>query len=139
LFGAGWNDGGDFLGHSDFAGNDRFNWNSEDNSWWSSPMNPFSTWRHFRNLSDVLPELEVAIESCNEGKFERLMHQAQDFYSHYRAGYREYGTGKHPATGHLLHGNRPDKNLEAWIDANHFTKKMLKKWDAKCSCKGGSW
>ncbi|MBI5604530.1 MAG: hypothetical protein HY879_14380 [Deltaproteobacteria bacterium] len=135
LFGAGLNAGEKFLGHSDFVGNDRFDWNKEDYDWMTSPFNPFSTWRHFRDLYHVLPEIESAVISCDKNKFERLMHQAQDYYSHFRAGYRAHGTKNHPLVGHILDGTRPDKNAIAWEDANNFTINMIKKWDNNCKCK----
>lgn len=82
LFQDGINAAGDFAGHSDFFGNDRFNYTKEDHGW-SSPYNPLSTWRHFRDLGDVEKDLTKAIESRDKGAFERYIHQGQDYYSHY--------------------------------------------------------
>jgi len=48
---------------------------------WTSSLNPFSTWRHFRLLQAVQPELDAAIAREDRPAFESLMHQGQDSFN----------------------------------------------------------
>ncbi len=134
LFGEGFNKGGDYLGHSDFSGNELFDYNKEDYLWrWSNPWNLFSTWRHFRNASDIERELAVAIADCDKDKFESLMHQGQDYFTHYSKGYRWYPTYFvniyiYDLPGHLEAGQSPDRDNEAWTRAEAWSQRWLNIW-----------
>ena len=130
LFGDGLNAGGRYLGHSDFSGNNRFNFTNEDYGW-SSPFNPFSTWRHFRDISEVENDLSSAIIRGDKNAFEGLMHQGQDYFSHYSKGFRWYPQWDH-GWGHIDEVKRPDRDFEAWLKAEAWTKQWLQIWDNPC-------
>lgn len=48
---------------------------------WTNPLNPLSTYLHFRKIEDIQPELDTAIKSGNRQAFESLMHQGQDSFN----------------------------------------------------------
>ena len=132
LFGEGLAEGGRSLGHGDLPGAHRFDFNREDRDWRTSPYNPGSICHHFRPLAEIELLLESAVANCDKDRFERLMHQAQDFFSHYRAGYRCYPTFGNRIPGHLR--SAPDTSANAWMEAYDHTKEMVKRWDARCNC-----
>ena len=132
LFGDGYNAGGNSAGHSDFTGSNRFNFIKEDHGW-SSPFNPFSTWRHFRNLSEIEGELGQAVWNREKDTFERLMHQGQDYFSHYNKGFRWYPQWEH-GWGHADAGTMPDKDVDAWSKADQWTKNWIDIWDNNNPC-----
>jgi len=126
LFGDGINAGGDYLGHSDFVGHDLFlNYLVEDHDPLSSPY--LQPWRHFRDLPEVERDLANDLAMCNKYGFGRRMHQGQDYFSHYRRGYRA-------PIGHLFDGHAPDHNDFAWDQANAWSDDWVKKWKEKCEC-----
>ncbi|PIV29754.1 MAG: hypothetical protein COS35_10455 [Zetaproteobacteria bacterium CG02_land_8_20_14_3_00_50_9] len=123
------------LGHSDFYGGDRFDYVKEDYGL-TSPftLNPFILQLHFRNVDDVEKDLAYAVKYCSKDYFERLMHQGQDYFSHYRNGYRWY------TAGHLFAGHTPDRGFKAqlidWFDAQRWTMGWVEQWDKNnCDCK----
>jgi hypothetical protein len=126
LFGDGLNAGGDFLGHSDFYGHERFDYTREDHDPLTSPFNTLTgTARHFRDLIYVEYDLiDLIIKGGKQNKeiFGRLLHQGQDYFSHYSKGYRW-------PLGHAFDGTIPDKDAEAWEKANEWTKRWLGIWD----------
>ena len=126
LFGDGLNAGGKYLGHSDFYGSGRFDYLKEDYGI-TSPFNPFSTWRHFRDLKDVEADLCKAIQNQDKDRFERLMHQGQDYFSHYSKGFRSYPKGNQ-GWGHAG-PKRPDRDSKAWESANTWSKPWINAWD----------
>jgi RHS repeat-associated protein len=79
LFGDGTKKGKPHKGHSDFSGSDKFDYAKEDHGL-TGPLWPWSMWRHFRSMDDVLPEQKAAITKCDKNSFERLMHQGQDTF-----------------------------------------------------------
>jgi RHS repeat-associated protein len=100
---------------------------AEEDHGWTSPFNPLSTWRHFRPLEDVQPELDKAIASGDRDKFNSLMHQGQDSFSHYDAGYRWW------KGGHIRAGHEPDsteRNPEAYKKMLEWTRRQEATWDA---------
>jgi hypothetical protein len=98
-----------------------FDWTREDHGW-GSPFNPFSTWRHFRDLKDVEADLAKDVANCDVLQFERHMHQLQDYYSHYSNEYRWYWGG------HIFDAN-VDSEAAPWFkDAQKKTQEWLEKW-----------
>jgi hypothetical protein len=130
LFDEGLNASRNYLGHSDFTGNDRFNFTVEDHGW-SSPNNPLSTWRHFRDITDVERDLAQAVANRDRDAFQRLMHQGQDYFSHYDQGFRWYPQWDH-GWGHIDAGTMPDRNIEAWSRADEWTRGWIGTWDNPC-------
>ena len=129
-------------GHKDFTNNGTrcpFDYTKEDKDWKSRPETPWGIWRHFRSLEDVeksLNELLVKMgneKKCDPDKFERLMHQLQDYYAHYKPGWRWW------TLGHLFGGHEPDLGKTAqekrWPEAERATKKWIKKWNEHCKLK----
>ena len=103
-----------------------FDWTLEDDDLSTSPLNPFGgTSRHFRNLPDVEDDLVKAVADHDRTEFERLMHQGQDFFSHYFAGYRA-------PLGHLwtLEPDNIATHQPEYRMAQYFTSKWLAKWVA---------
>lgn len=130
-------------GHSDLPnvedpsnpGHNAFDWTAEDHGW-SNPFNPFSTWRHFQPLSASENDLQSAIDKCDRDAFERAMHRMEDYYSHYRPGYRWY-TG-----GHAYAGTEPDdsnKHSGAYDEAGTKTQDWLNRFLANCKQCNGKW
>lgn len=120
------------LGHSDFSGNDRFDYTREDRGMTGPLINPA---RHFRDLSVSEERVEWAIWSCNKEQFERATHQGQDYFAHYKKDLRlDPGNAglRCRGYGHFCMGNEPDSDSVAWAEANEWTKKWLQEWDRKC-------
>ena len=143
---------GQFKGHSDFCGGDRFNWTKEDHGFFSSPYNPITgTQRHFQDPGTSLSQVWDAIASCDKDAFEHSMHRLQDNWAHYRNGFRYDPVRVAGAVltgdpvviigesswnlGHLFAGPWPDQNNDAWQQANNATCQMVKSWDQNCGCK----
>ena len=116
-----WNDGSygdenaayENLGHSDFPGQGMFDYTKEDNDPSTSPFNPASTWRHFRDLPEVEDELLDAVKECDKGKYESRAHQMQDYFSHYKQGFRS------PSFLFSLMKWRPDIGIPLWFLSGH--------------------
>jgi len=103
-----------------------FDWTREDHGS-THPYNPFSTWRHFRNLRDIEADLAHDVMTGDADRFERHMHQLQDYYSHYQPGYRWW------KLGHLFAGTEPDdvqSHAEAYAAAQERTQQWLDAWTA---------
>ncbi|UCE67509.1 MAG: RHS repeat-associated core domain-containing protein [Candidatus Zixiibacteriota bacterium] len=131
LLGKGIEEGGDYLGHSDLYWGNRFDFTREDRNilttWWQ----PFGgIQRHFRNLPDVERDLMIAIADRDLVLFESLMHQGQDYFSHYSQGYRWYPTSWNDLPGHAEDGTMPDRNIAAWERANCWTTRWVEIWFA---------
>ena len=118
------------FGHSDFPGYPEFDWTKLDEDWETSPFNVFTGGMklHFKTIFDIINDLNSAIDKCDKDKFIALMHQGQDYYSHFSKGYDEV---LHTVAN--LIGSSPDNDTHAWIKAKLFTDKMLKIYKAKCS------
>jgi len=119
----------------DGNGGNEFNWTAEDYGW-SSPFNPFSTWRHFRDLADSESDLAEDVEACDKSGFESHMHQMQDYYSHYSQGYRWW------LGGHAFDGTAPDDiatHQAAYQAAQQRTEDWLRKWFTNCCKVKGVW
>ena len=117
-----------YKGHAQFTNNGTecpFDYTAEDYGW-SSPFNPFSTWRHFRDKEDVAKDLKKAVGSCNADDFESYMHQYQDHGTHYGKGYRWW------KGGHMFAGTAPDEDAKAWETAENETKNYIKSWTDNC-------
>lgn len=130
-------------GHSNFPnvedstnpGHNTFDWTAEDHGW-SNPFNPFSTWRHFQPLNKSEKDLQSAVDACNKDKFERAMHRMQDYYSHYRPGYRWY------KGGHAFSGTEPDdsnKYSSEYNEAAANTQVWSDRFLANCKKCGDKW
>jgi hypothetical protein len=78
-------------GHSDLPEGDVFDFVSYDHNWWTRPDmyliggDPAS---HFQPLSESIPDVLDAIGPCDWKAYGDAMHRLQDYYAHYRAGYR---------------------------------------------------
>lgn len=128
--------------HSDFPGGDEFDYAKEDDGW-TSPFNPLSTGNHFRQLPDVEHDLTAAMNSCDKDKFERLMHQGQDTFSHSDAGWSynplmgEWGHvfSLSGAGGSHRPGHAPDDSTSqtlAYERARRWTQEQVDKWHLTC-------
>ncbi|UCE66515.1 MAG: RHS repeat-associated core domain-containing protein [Candidatus Zixiibacteriota bacterium] len=137
LFSGGIRAGGDHLGHSDFYGHQIFWYNLEDLDKFDSPWNirtdpwyyPEGSKRHFRNIIDVERDLIAAIDAGDAVCVGRLLHQGQDYFTHYGKGYR-YKKGGHvwdSIKGYFT-GNDPDVDDEAWLRANAWTIWWVNQW-----------
>ena len=131
------------LGHSDFFNNSEcpFDYTLEDNRFWTSPINLITgIGGHFRPLlpnkkdTGTLNDVIIAIKSCNFMDFQKYMHQAQDYYSHYDKGYRawEFTDRYHLPPGHLWAWTGPDNDSNAWFRSNILTLIMLFIWNNNC-------
>ena len=127
--------GAEYLGHRDFSGCDYFDYTLEDKGAsgpWKKPE------KHFQDLPVSEDEVAKAIASCNKEAFERAMHRGQDYFSHYKKGYR-YKPGNRNVPcfgyGHTCIGSLPDQDDVAWAEAESWTKKWLKKWYDNCKCR----
>lgn len=149
---------GQYKGHSDFCGHERFDWTAEDHDRRTSPLNLFGgTQRHFQDYNTSLGQVASALADCNKPAFERAMHRLQDYYSHYEKGYRWWGYyDKHlgpdsvPPTmmpppsglmllGHVGAGHEPDRDNAAWDRANKLTCRLVKLWEKDCGCPKIMW
>jgi RHS repeat-associated protein len=127
------------LGHDDFTGGNYFNYSLEDRGSTSPWRNPE---RHFRDLSVSEADVDMAIATCNKEAFERAMHRGQDYFSHYKKGYRWNPGNRGPdkasrcnGYGHACDGTNPDEDEAAWKEAEAWSKSMVDKWNVKCGCK----
>jgi RHS repeat-associated protein len=154
-----------FNGHGDFANLEEcpFDFEKEDDDPLSSPV--LSPANHFQPLDPgedgstndaTRPQIESAIKNCDADAFQRAMHRGQDYFSHFRKGYRWDPTRvgdmklwfpKDNRWGHLweiLDSSlpNPDHDNSAWDLANIFTFKELGKWNDACCrecCNGCKW
>jgi hypothetical protein len=85
----------------------------------------------FRDISDVENDLAQAVANRDKNTFERLMHQGQDYFSHYSKDFRWYSQWDH-GWGHMDAGTMPDRDIEAWLKAEEWTNKWLQIWDNPC-------
>jgi RHS repeat-associated protein len=130
-------------GHGNFPGGNDLNYPLED----EGPTGPISApERHFRPLAQSEADARTAISKCNRDAFQRALHRGQDYFSHYRPGYRwNPGGGQ---IGHVvivrspfwnwpieLPGSDPDGAVQHWDDyqaAADWTRKMLDEWNEHC-------
>jgi RHS repeat-associated protein len=133
LFGDGQSHGQQFPGHGDFYCSNEFDYVAFDHGWTTNPyVNPSA---HFRPLPDVERDLQTALNSCDRNRFQDLMHQGQDHFSHYRNGYRwDPGNTNLPCNGvgHACDGTTPDNDVGAWNLAENWTTQWADKWMKKC-------
>jgi hypothetical protein len=156
LFNEGVAAGGDTLGHGDFDGsiNNRgpFNYNRQDTDPNTEPFTHPSS--HFRDQTDVEGDLPAAVSACSVDAFQRLMHQGQDYFVHFKKGFR-WWSGGHVRPGiipwfnyspmpyvnipipQIEPGHRFDDDPAAWNDANDWTKSWLENWASNCGCSRG--
>ncbi|MBX7255267.1 MAG: hypothetical protein K1Y02_02805, partial [Candidatus Hydrogenedentes bacterium] len=77
-------------------------WGSEVHGPYNELDECFSTspwvqpWLHFRELNEIEKDLNKAIRDCDYKKFKRFMHEGQDYFSHYKNGYRWWLLGHVP-------------------------------------------
>jgi RHS repeat-associated protein len=131
-----------YLGHSDFYCSNIFDYTSldydkpADRAPYTSAENRRNRALHFRNQPDVQRDLDRILNSgngCNSfQEYEYLMHEGQDYYSHYKKGYS--GFFARYFLGHALAGHGPDNDNNAWLEANEWTKIWADKWAKKCEC-----
>jgi hypothetical protein len=132
LFGDG-GPGAKYKGHSDFSGSDIFDYTAED----KGRTGPFrQPERHFRPLDVSEKDVAAAIEAGDKKAFQGAMHRGQDYFSHYSKGYRwkPFRHLKNLGFGHMFAGTKPDEDMQAWNQAEEWTKKWLKKWKKKSGC-----
>ena len=122
-----------------------YDFDMEDNNPATSPYNPVSTWRHFRSLTDIEGDLMALFNKCKNGaekgalakEFSSLMHQGQDYFSHYANGFRAaplHGVHpKHWGPGHAFAGTAPDNDPNAELGASVWSKRMIQQWES-CGC-----
>ena len=128
--------GASYPGHTDFPGHNDHDYKAED----YGDTGPFvDPERHFRDLPQSEADVRAAIAACNKGAFDRAMHRGQDYFSHYRKGYRydpKYGFGNLPCggMGHACAGTRPDEDYRAFQRAQAWTRTWLRRWQEKCDC-----
>jgi RHS repeat-associated protein len=128
--------GGEQHGHSDFGdGWDMgFDYTREDRDWRTAPSWPLGRPNnHFRERQEIQRELLEAVRAGDRERFERLMHQGQDTFSHYDKGYRWPWTLGHGIAS--MFGVDPDNpydengNLnEAFRLADRFTRHWEDRW-----------
>ena len=133
LFGTG-GPGSPYPGHTDFPGQGRFDYDLEDQGDTSPYKQPD---RHFRDLPQSEADVASAIANCDSNDFQRAMHRGQDYFSHYRNGYRwaPFQTWKSLGFGHLFAGHTPDQNVNAWNDARDWSEGQLNRWSENCDCR----
>jgi RHS repeat-associated protein len=126
--------GKDYRGHGDFYGYQVFDYIIEDADPATDPTNilgnyPVGAMRHFRNILDVENDLIDAIDNCDKDRFQRLLHQGQDYFTHYGKGYR-WPTGHvwDSFIGRYFTGENPDRDEEAWVRANAWTMWWVNQW-----------
>jgi hypothetical protein len=131
------------LGHSDFPNNTEcpFDYTKEDHGFWTSPYNLITgIGGHFRPLKNegrdhgTMQDVDNAITTCDAVAFQKYMHQAQDYFSHYNKGYRawEFTDFSHFPPGHMWSGTFPDEDLIAWSMAYVLTWIKLGQWNSNC-------
>ncbi|MDD4964542.1 MAG: hypothetical protein PHI11_11565 [Gallionella sp.] len=138
-----------YLGHSDFYRGDMtyLDYTRFDHDLSTHPYNVVTgTKGHFLSREEVLPMYIKAEKACDPRSLELVMHQMQDTYSHYDAGYRYNGMELYfdvailpiaywkfcDDAGHLCAGTKPDENYWAWVDAEAATKVLIDRFQAKC-------
>jgi len=138
-----------FPGHRNFYCNNIFDYTALDHD-----KPPVVNWHpteytelHFRDLEktvyvekggriveirrSVEYDLQQALDKCNFKEYQYLMHEGQDYFSHYSKGYRA-------PVGHAWDSmtfRSPDNDIKAWLDADRWTKKWADKWAEKCERK----
>jgi hypothetical protein len=136
LFGKG-GDGSNYAGHNDFPGSDIFDYSLEDEDIITGPF--VQPQRHFLDLNVSDQDIQRAIEQCDWEQFSRAMHRGQDYFAHFKQGFRwdrsSFLFWKWKV-GHLLAGAKPDNNIEAWMAAQDWTVPNLKLYKEKCFCDG---
>lgn len=114
-------------GHGQFRyGRHGFDYTKLDHSWTTSPFNPFSTWKHFRDVQAVNKDMLDAVKKGDRKAFEKHAHEGQDYYSHYSQGYRWW------KGGHIKDWHKPDDiatHQDQFDKANKWTKKWEDRWD----------
>ena len=139
-------------GHSDFAGQGTFDYTAEDEGW-THPWLPFSTWRHFRDLPEIENELLDAVKECDKEKYESRAHQMQDYFSHYKQGFRSpfflfslsiplWFLSGHVWLNLIPWGKTPDNPedyREDYEAAKERTQAWLDLWLKCCKQVGGQW
>jgi hypothetical protein len=122
-------------GHADFSGYDPelFDYNLEDTDKTTSPFRRPE--RHFRSLETSEKQVMEAIEAGDNVEFARAMHRGQDYFSHYSKGYRwkPLRHWKNLGFGHMFDGTKPDQDINAWNQAEKWTKKWVGKWNEQNS------
>jgi len=117
------------FGHSDFTGGDEFDYTAEDHGWTTPYIRPKN---HFRPLEESIRDVNKAISDGDRDAFQRAMHRGQDYFSHYKKGYRwkPFGWTKCKGLGHMTHGTKPDEDLQAWLEAEQWTIMYYNTWKA---------
>jgi hypothetical protein len=155
-FDKGKNAGDDHLGHSDFPGNRDFDYNLEDTDSATGPhtiggaKSPQD--HHFRDMEDIEPDMEKAVEECNQGQFQREAHNGQDWFSHRLGqGYPDptppgnwMSNARKAQLAHARSGHGPDDTTKPcprafWGGAQEWTQVWLDKWYKNCCRYKGQW
>ena len=157
-------DGTYMPGHNDFPGSEEFDYAEEDRGW-SHPWNPFSTWRHFRDLKSrpeesnqglmkwfphrgVEADMADAVSDCDKSAFQKYAHQGQDWFSHRKGlGYSGNELDDYSSSArdeHIGRGHEPDNTTQPgprqrWEEAKQWTQEWLNRWCANCCKKDGKW
>ncbi|MFA5027309.1 MAG: RHS repeat-associated core domain-containing protein, partial [Candidatus Methylomirabilota bacterium] len=102
-----------------------------DKGFWTRPENIITgTWRHFRDLNDVQPEIDAAIRTGNRAVFDALMHQGQDSFNPAHSNVirhvveliaRTFFDGPDPDSGTTY--PKEHEKMQEW------TKRMEAQWD----------
>ena len=130
------------LGHSDFFGFGTLDYTSMDKGW-TSPLNPFSRYLHFRSRSVIERDLTFCLSECDLVQIEMLMHQGQDSFVHYDQGFRVYPpvVALVPGgtvvlliqPGHILpFVKSPDDDIEEWYYADLWTRRWYSEFERLC-------
>jgi len=101
----------------------KFDYNKLD-SGWTSPHNPISTPRHFRDRQGVDRDMRDAVDNRDKSAFEEHMHEGQDTFSH--------GEGLGGIIDHMLSGNEPDDpklHPDKYDAADKWTQDQELDWD----------
>ena len=128
--------GTDNSGHADFANVTLcpFDYTLEDRGG-TAPYPPGGDpERHFRDLPVSAEDVRVAIERCDADAFQRAMHRGQDYFVHFRKGYRwDPWNSSLPCWG-FGHFCEPEADFDAaaWEDAEAWTRTQLEAWLRNC-------
>lgn len=93
---------------------------------------------HFQPLEESERQLDQALEKCDKKGFESAMHRMQDYYTHWKKGYRrDPGNPNWPCNGwgHACADPDPDRDAGAWAEAERKTDEWVQKWLRKCCIK----
>jgi RHS repeat-associated protein len=146
--------GGNHQGHSDFTGGGAFDYNKQDTDPKTEPIkHPKS---HFLDLPEAQGFIDSGLNRCDKDAFERAMHMGQDYFVHYKKGFR-WWKGGHARPGFTPgptyrlpgvpgtygeiqipipdNGHRFDNDPVAWILAEQWSANQMSKWYSKCSCR----